>query len=303
MIKSTVILSDFLQIPIGFEWYDDGLFPYHISDWIVPNHCQGVANRTDFLNLSAHCTLRHDILSSMMNRICTRSISKKQVEKMLGISSCQVIHDLLDTVPRVIETWNDCASSWYRSNILPHAPKILSSHTLKIGVHFRMGDVHDGVYARTDNGHIIGPIVRVLDSASTLDSRSISFTDVVSFLKNIVAEGCHVKLSIYALGVEKVVGLPFPYELVNTGNDRRDFLDYVSNDVMIQGVSSFSALAAFATGKHKVVVTDKKGHPKYFQAFQKTVDVLHPTDALKVKCPIMSVGSNFARNRGDLGWH
>lgn len=294
MVKSTLILSDFLQIPIGFEWYEGGYWPYHISDWLVKNHCQTLANRTDFLRLSegTSCTLRHDLLSGLLDRICSRDISVFELEGILGISDCSVIYD--PSSPGFIENYNDCASSWFGSNILPEAPQTASSNILRIGVHFRAGDVHlDGEHAYSDL-KVIGNIVRVLDATSTLDPRSILFREAVQFLSNMDAKGCEIKLKVYAMGVEEVVGLPFPYELVNTGSDRRDFLDYVSNDVMIQGISSFSALAAFATGKHKVIVTNQKAHPKYAQRAGAIIDVLQPTDAFKIVCPHTSVGFNFA---------
>ena len=297
MFKSTLILSDFLQIPMGFEWYEGAYWPYHISEWLVPNRCQTLANSTDFRELStSECTLRHDILSSLLGRICSRNISPAEVEEKLGISHCNIIHDPFETSPRVIQDLNDCASSCYSSNLLPEVAHIHHSKTLNIGVHFRLGDIHlDGEHAFCDLKPI-GPIVRVLDSSSTLDVRSISFRDVVEFLSNIDAEGCQIRLKLYAMGVEEVNGLPFPYELVSTGDDRRDFLDYVSNDIMIQGHSSFSVLAAFATGKQKVVVTSSTQSAKYAQHFNSVVSVLHPSDKFTINCPFLSVGSNFAHD-------
>ena len=63
---------------------------------------------------------------------------------------------------------------------------------------------------------------------------------------------------------------------------------------MIQGFSSFSVLAAFATGKRKVVVTDKSWSEKYLQHFKPVVDLVLPTEKFRIKCPLESIGSNFA---------
>jgi hypothetical protein len=288
VMKPTIILSDFLQVPLGFEWSDaPSDHPYNITDWTVPNCCQDVVGGKTLSELAYDqgCALKHDVLLHLLPGICSDQLSRQEVEETLGISDCQIVFDAPGS-DTSIESLNDCAASWYSSNLLPGPLKRANSTDLLVGIHFRTGDHYDGLHAFSDDNQIIGPTVKVLDSSSTLDVRSIPFNDVVRFLTNMETHGCDIKVRVYAAAVEKVVGLPFPYELIDSGNDQMDMFDFASNDVLIQGVSSFAVLGTFLTSSSKIVVTDRPHHPKFDQSFKSWVDIRHVSDKMILQCPV-----------------
>lgn len=223
----------------------------------------------------ANCTVDNATIEELLPSICNQILSADAILATLNVSNC---HSIFQKVERELhEDLNDCMSPVYQY-LLPSQPSVSMSKHLRIGIHIRWGDL-----ARTN----MTKIPRNL----TLDGRSVSIQGAIKALSNIQPVGCLAHdIRIYMKGAVKIDGLP--YRMIDSGDDWKDLLDYMSNDILIQGVSSYPVLGAFAV-TNKVIITEGISNSKYNQRFLHQNKLLTTKEKVLIECPFKSHGRNL----------
>jgi hypothetical protein len=228
------------------------------------------------------CRLNSSHVEDILPQICDKLMPSFRVLEMLSVSHCtDIVHEVESELHA---DFNDCMLPFFQKNLLPFQPTYSQSKNLHIGIHLRWGDL--GQVGITE-----------LSRNSTLNKRSIPIRMAIQALENIHTVGCgnhEVKIyvkTVYTIEKVKVDGLP--YRIVDTGDDVSDLVDYMSNDVLIQGESYYPVLAAFAIG-NKIIRTDKASLPMYDQRFLQVNQVFGVNEKIRISCPFQSYGRNLA---------
>lgn len=224
------------------------------------------------------CYVNSSHLDDMLPSICHQLMTSIQILQMLSLSHCS---DIVHEVDREMhEDFNDCMTPFYQRHLLPFQPTYSWSSNLRIGIHLRWGDL------QIQN-------ITQLSRNFTLDRRSIPIEMAIQALKNINAVGCgDHEVKIYMK--DAIIVHDLPYSIVDTGNDFNDLIDYMSNDVLIQGTSSYSVLAAFAIS-NKIIRSNVPSHAKYNQRFLQANKIFGVKETVRISCPFQSYGRNLAK--------
>lgn len=222
-----------------------------------------------------NCTVNNAKVEEMLPSICNEMLSPKSILATLNVSNCQSI---FQTVMREThENLNDCMGPIYQ-DLLPSQPSVSISNQLRIGIHIRWGDVKQANITK---------IPRNLH----LNTRSVSIEGAIQALSNIQSIGCLAHdIRIYMKDAVEIDGLP--YRMIDSGDDWKDLLDYMSNDILVQGTSSYPVLGAFAVS-NKVIITEHISHAKYNQRFFHQNKILTTKERVLIECPFKSHGWNF----------
>lgn len=224
------------------------------------------------------CIVDNQRLEQLIPSICRSTLLPERILDALHLSHCQdIFHNITDELHQDL---NDCMSGFYR-DALSIEPTYSRSTELKIGIHLRWGDKKNSDLS-------------VLSQDHPLDWRSISPQMAILALQNIETIGCGShQVKIYMKDGIAIQGLPYP--IIDSGNDIDDLIDYMSNDVLIQGCSSYPILATFAVG-NKIVRTSTPLHKKYNQDNSKTNQIFGVHEKIVISCPFQSYGRNLAKH-------
>ncbi|KNC76373.1 hypothetical protein SARC_11123 [Sphaeroforma arctica JP610] len=193
----------------------------------------------------ASCLVNHTLLMQLLPSICSNTILPSTVIRLLSLESCSTIYHNV-TVKETLENYNDCVGVNYnhfvslmrqsstQTKVIEPTPAVAS-----VGMHFRWGDVRNKE-------------TKILDSATPVNKRGISVRSINQIWHNIEFVNCggvEVKLYMQAHIPIKKGTFHFNYTVVD-GNDWADLIDYQTNDIFIQGKSSWGIMGAFVnTGK------------------------------------------------------
>lgn len=279
-MKHTIIMANLLDAEVHLPNVPFSDHGYRMMDFgfFKSRPCPPVKSR---------CYINDTRLMQLLPSICSGMLRPYQLLQALNISDdCTSILHQAPQVPinaggmNAIEDYNDCAADWYRKAItgspLYTPPAVARGECIKIGVHIRWGDV-----ARGENK--IGP-------NTTFDSRSITVRDINTAYENLELRNCECQeIFVYVKGSTGFEENTFAFQsfpnftIVDSVDDFADLLHYMDNDVMIHGLSSFTAFAAFAS-RDKIVITSGFDHAKHSQRFKVINRIFRPHEKVVHFC-------------------
>ena len=226
------------------------------------------------------CRVSQQQLESLLPTICSGNLGKAQLIEILGLKDCATVYHTVNE-DHIWENYNDCVAPWYYDAVRrsPAWPTVdaKEDECVRIGIHLRWGDT------ATRNAK--------LGVDTRLNIRSISIRDVNKAYKNIHFIGCPCqKIKVYVKnnpGFEPGSFVFNEYEVVDSGDDMYDLIDYARNDILIQGGSTFPVLASFSTLGKKVITSvlhEGHGHTKYEQRFSIVNKLFSPPDLVVHVC-------------------
>jgi hypothetical protein len=261
-IKSSIILASAIDAELRLPEAASNEHNYTLP-WFSTIPCPRVAD-------SGACTVDHSKLLATVSGICNGVIAGDSALHLLDIpQDCSTIYHHVNS--ERFEDLNDCISDWYR-NALHIRRATKPKREVRVGIHLRWGDVAAS---------------RNLSMATKIDYRSPSINQINTAYSQITFVECDVvRIFLYIEKHPHVIPGTFlfrDFEIIDSGDPIADLQHYASNDILIQGKSSWAVFGAFGAERNTIVITD----PDYVKYKQRHRHVLHTYrygDRVMYKC-------------------
>jgi hypothetical protein len=222
------------------------------------------------------CSVNHTALIALLPSICHGILRGTTLIDALGnLEQCNTIYHVVDQ-SEIFEDMNDCIGPWYKQSLDLLSPTRTNATRVggvaRIGIHVRWGDLASAAE---------------LSRNSTLDYRSPSIRQINEAFSRIIFSGCnHVHVKLYIERHPPVAPGTFvfsDYSIVDSGDALNDLRDYASNDILIQGISSWAVFGAFGSPADAIVITDTE-NVKYRQIYNRALKLFRFGHAVFFKC-------------------